>query len=274
MSRGEIDLHILNGDFAQKLLHRSPLAGESLVWRETYLEGPLPECDDLHIFRTARAEFISHFAETAHIGFSALYSDLKKLDETVLDFPEESSLMLWFDSCIFDQTMLMRILWLLNQRRSSLPQVFLYCCDSNCLTESDFNKGNDEKIHLSVSDVESAAQAWELYQRQDAAGMLHLADSGCFRFAPAMKKALIRLADEVPDSHGLTRTHRQILQLVSAGRSSFAEIFKGLDSFEEYPFLGDTACQRHLELLTEKGFLECREQRYGISAGGGKVLSE
>ena len=33
------------------------------------------------------------------------------------------------------------------------------------------------------------------------------------------------------------------------------EIFKGLDAFEEYPFLSDTACQRHLELLVQKGCL-------------------
>ena len=34
------------------------------------------------------------------------------------------------------------------------------------------------------------------------------------------------------------------------------EIFKGLDEFEEYPFLGDTACQRLLDQLVRNGFLK------------------
>ena len=81
-----------------------------------------------------------------------------------------------------------------------------------------------------------------------------------FERLPKMKKALLRCVDEIPDKNGLTRTQRQILKLVAEGRHSFMDIFKGLDVFEEYPFLGDTACQRQLDLLVLKGFLvRCHE---------------
>ena len=40
------DLHILNGDCAEGLWKQCEFNGQSLVWREIYLEGPLPETED------------------------------------------------------------------------------------------------------------------------------------------------------------------------------------------------------------------------------------
>ena len=82
------ELHILNGDFALKIWQKSGFSGESLVWKETYIEGPLPLTDDLHIFRTARAEFLSHFAEVSGVGTERLYRHLQKMDESVLNLPQ------------------------------------------------------------------------------------------------------------------------------------------------------------------------------------------
>ena len=62
-----IDLHVLNGDFALDVWKKCGFSGNSLVWKEIDLEGPLPETDDLHVFRTARAEYLSHFAELSDI---------------------------------------------------------------------------------------------------------------------------------------------------------------------------------------------------------------
>ena len=70
-----------------------------------------------------------------------------------------------------------------------------------------------------------------------------------------MKKALLRCAEEVPGADGLNRTRRQILQIVSNGKRSFKEIFTTLRDFEEYPFLGDTACMRLLDDMCRNGLL-------------------
>ena len=259
----EAELHILNGDCALELWKQCGFEGQSLVWRETYLEGPLPDTDDLHVFRTARAEYLSHFAELDGIGVSRLYRHLQKLDEAVLSLPERSTLMLWFDSCIFDQTILMRILYLLGLRKK-LPKIFLYCCEGNCLQKKDFLEAGSKKVRLQPEDLKAAGEAWLLFLRKDAGGMKRLAQSGRFGRLPKMAKALLRCADEIPDRNGLTRTQRQILELVAAGRQTFMEIFKGLSSFEEYPFLGDTACRRLLEQLAENGFLVRRGDNYEL----------
>ena len=259
----EADLHILNGDCALELWKQCGFRGQSLVWRETYLEGPLPDTDDLHVFRTARAEYLSHFAELAGIGVSRLYRHLQKLDEAVLSLPDRATLMLWFDSCIFDQTLLMRILYLLG-RREKLPKVFLYCCEGNCLEKKDFFEAGPKTVRLRPDDLKAAGEAWLLFLRKDADGMRRLAQSGRFGRLPKMAKALLRCADEIPDFRGLTLTQRQILELVAAGRHSFAEIFAGQSAFEEYPFLGDTACQRLLDQLVQNGFLVRNGDNYEL----------
>ena len=255
------ELHILNGDHALKLWKQCGFRGQSLVWRETYVEGPLPDTDDLDVFREARAEYLSHFDELAGIGKSRLYRNLLKMDEAVLLLPEDAALMLWFDSCMFDQTILMRILSLLD-RNPNTVNVFLYCCDGNCLKETDFMKG--KPMQLRPHDLQVAGEAWALFIRKDADRIRRMLEREPFDRMPKMKKALLRCIDEFPDRNGLTRTQRQLLKLVADGRHGFKEIFKGLGDFEEYPFLGDTACQRLLDQLVRKGFLIRSEDRYGL----------
>ena len=250
-----IDLHVFNGDFALDVWKKCGFSGNTLVWKEIYLEGPLPETDDLHVFRTARAEYLSHFAELSNIEVNRLYKHLQRMDDALLSLPENASLMLWFDSCIFDQTLLMRILYLLNSRKNGLPEIYLYCCKGNCLAAHDFQRGAEVKTCLSQHDLETAAKAWLAFQSHDAERMKQVLQED-FQHLPQMKKALIRCMEELPDENGLSRTQRQMLQLISTGANTFIEIFKGLDSFEELPFLGDTGCQRILDDLLVRGWIK------------------
>lgn len=257
------ELHILNGDCALELWKQCGFRGQSLVWRETYLEGPLPDTDDLHVFREARAEYLSHFTELSGMDRSRLYRHLLKMDEAVMLLPEEATLMLWFDSCMFDQTILMRILSLLNRNKNAI-NIFLYCCDGCCLQKADFMEGKSKQVQLQPHDCDTAGEAWSFFIRKDADGIMRLLKREPFERLPKMKKALLRCIDEIPDRNGLTRTQRQILNLVADGRHAFMEIFKGLDDFEEYPFLGDTACQRLLDQLLRNGFLIRRGNGYEL----------
>ena len=79
-----------------------------------------------------------------------------------------------------------------------------------------------------------------------------------------MKEALRRCIEEFPDREGLTRTQRQILRLVAGGRHEFMEIFEGQAKFEEYPFLGDTACRRLLDRMVREGVLIRRGNGYDL----------
>ena len=270
-----LKLHILNGDFSLELWKKYNFSTNWLVWKETYLEGPLPQSDDLHVFRSVRAEFLSTFEELSSIKVDALYKHLQRMDNALLELSESSELMLWFDACIFDQTILMRVLYLLNQNRTNLPKIYLYCCKSYCLTNEDFQKGYSEKVLLDCHDVGIAAKAWSAFVCKDATQMIELADSEDFAHMPAMRKALLRCAEDVPNANGLSRTERQILQILSIGKHSFEEIFQGLDAFEEYPFLGDSACKRILNNLVKKGLVCLVENNnYQLSSAYNSDVSE
>ena len=256
------DLHIFNGDCTLALWQKCGFSASTLVWRETYLEGPLPDTDDLHLFRLARAEYLATFEELRHINSEQLYLHLQKMDDTLLILTAADELMLWFDACIFDQTMLMRILYLLDNKRSGLPVIFLYCCDGNILQTNDFMLAETQKIRLNDQDLQLAARAWQLFIRRDAAGLRELSCHGNFEHLKQMQNALLRCAEEIPDTEGLTRTGRQILQLLEHGSLSFQEIFNGLKKFENLPFLGDTACRRILNDLIRQGRLHYRNNSY------------
>ena len=250
------ELHILNGDCALALWKKCNFSADALVWKETYLEGPLVQTDDLHIFRKARAEFLSTLAELEGVEISALCKHLKQMDDALTELPEKGELMLWFDACIFDQTILMRILYLLGCKENTIPEIYLYCCQNNCLDADDFKRGKTERIHLERKDLKAAAKAWNAFAEKDAEKMRQLAYTEDFSHLPAMQKALLRCAEEVPDASGLNRTQRQIMQIISKESCTFKEIFKKLSDFEELPFLGDTACLRILNELEKQGLTE------------------
>lgn len=252
MNTARCAYHIFNGDFALKLWRQKMLPGESLVWREIYLEGPLPDTEDLACFRWARAKYLSAFAELSPVDEAQIFRQLEEMDNWILQLPENSTLQLWFDSCIFDQTILMRILYLLDRKRDYSIWVSLYCCEGCCLSLEDFERGIDQSVKLDPEDWALGKRAWECFRSQEAEKMLQLAQQEKFEHLLQMKKALFRCAEEVPDSNGLTRTQRQILELIAKGNSGFVEIFQGLDAYEETPFLGDTSCQRQLDFLVKK----------------------
>ena len=256
------DLHIFNGDCALALWQKFGFSDPTLVWRETYLEGPLPDTDDLHLFRLARAEYLATFEELADITAEQLYRHLQILDDTLLNLTCNQELMLWFDACIFDQTMLMRILYLLYNKCSKLPGILLYCCDGNVLQTNDFILAETQKVRLNTQDLQLAARAWQLFVRRDAGGLQELSGNGNFEHLKQMQNALLRCAEEIPDAEGLTRTGRQILHLLEHGSLSFQEIFNGLKKFEKLPFLGDTACRRILTELIRQGRLKYRNNSY------------
>ena len=255
MSAMEADLHILNGDFSLDLWRQKEFKGQSLVWREIYPEGPLPDTEDLEDFRRERAEFLSSFAELSSIDRERLLLHLEEMDNRILNLPDNSTLQLWFDACIFDQTLLMRILSLLALSGNASVRVFLYCCEGNCLSSNDFDLGMTNSVTLLPADWTLGKKSWESFLRKDPAHMLQLVHEENFERLPKMQKALLRCAEEVPDSQGLTRTDRQILELVANGKRTFKDIFTGLDGYEEYPFLGDTSCLRLLDALTTRNFL-------------------
>lgn len=256
-------LHILNGDCALELWKASGLPGTALVWREIYLEGPLLSAadEDPALFRKARADYL-HSIVPEH-STETLLRSLEKMDNAILNPGENTEFCLWFDGCMFDQTLLMRILFLFSRSSAPRRRIGLFCCDGFCLEAEHFRNGFEQRMFLTGEDLRLGEAAWLCFVSRDAGAMRQLAESDGFAVhLPQMRQALLRCADDVPDDSGLTRTERQLLTLAGEGITEPENIFRAFDRFEDLPFLGDSSCFHLLDELADRGFLKKENGRF------------
>lgn len=120
-------LHITSGDIAGGLLAKSGLPGEVFVWHDILYDGPRrpgwPDAETLN----ARAVFLE---ETTAGGLDR-QRILETLHEQYRKLAQDAAarrIVLWFDACLFDQSMLTHILACLVHLRAR--RVELLCIDA------------------------------------------------------------------------------------------------------------------------------------------------
>jgi hypothetical protein len=102
-------LHITSGDLAGDRLAKSGISGEVFVWHDILYDGlrkpGWPDDDTLH----NRAHFLE---ETTGGGLSSQHvlETLKAQYVKLAEAKRNNSVILWFDACLFDQSMLCHIL--------------------------------------------------------------------------------------------------------------------------------------------------------------------
>ena len=258
-------LHLFNGDCAYEAWKKAGLPGDALVWRENYLEGqvPGPEVPPAEFERVRAAEIHRWIPALAE---ERLLAALASMNATLARLTGDDTLYLWFDCCMFDMTMLARVLYLLS-RNPVLPSLRLICRDYTWNDEPAFFTREIKMARsLSAADVASGATAWRAFCNRDRAALAALGPRGDWTFCPSMAEALLRFAEDLPDAADpLGRTRRQLLAIVAGGTSAPMDIFRAFKTCEKYPFMGDTSCWRHLDAMADAGYLAI------VDAGGRPV---
>jgi hypothetical protein len=120
-------LHITSGDCAGDRLAKSGIPGEVFVWHDILYDGPRnagwPDDGTLD----ARARFLEQVTGgglTRKYILETLKSQYRKLSTAA----EYERIVLWFDACLFDQSMLVHILACLLHR--GIRKVELLCVDA------------------------------------------------------------------------------------------------------------------------------------------------
>ncbi len=120
-------LHITSGDIAGESLAKAGLSGEVFVWHDILYEGPRnpgwPDKETLN----SRALFLE--ATTAggldrKFVLKTLNDQYQKLAKSA----DHERIILWFDACLFDQSMLVHILTCLHHK--GILDVELLCIDA------------------------------------------------------------------------------------------------------------------------------------------------
>ncbi len=120
-------IHITNGDCAGDILSKSGMPGEVFVWHDILYDGPrnVGWPDDNTIY--ARALFLEQ-TTAGGLDIKRVISTLKNQYKKLETAAGYDRIVLWFDACLFDQSMLVHILACLLQL--GIRKVELLCVDA------------------------------------------------------------------------------------------------------------------------------------------------
>lgn len=256
----DLPLHITSGDCAGGLLVDSGVPGEVFVWHDVLYDGPRAAGWPTAEILEARARFLETFTGG---GLSAGFV-LKTLEEQYAKLRtvgEYSECVLWFDACLFDQSMLAHILTCLDILE--IRDVLLLCVDSfpgvdpydglGQLTPAQLSSVYHRRAAVSEEQFDFARQVDWAFAVQDEVVFRDLAGMGAAPL-PWVPAAVRRWLREQPDSEsGLGRLEELTLDALAGGRQRAPQVLEYARRHDEHPlYWGDTTLWRVINGLADR----------------------
>jgi hypothetical protein len=253
-------LHITSGDVAGGLLARAGLPGEVLVWHDVLYDGPRgpgwPGPEALE----ARAAFLEEMT-SGGLARAEIMETLRRQYQALERAGGRERVVLWFDACLFDQSMLAHVLACLLEK--GIPDVELLCVGGFPGVEPFHGLGQLQPGQLaSLYPGRSRATPEQFdfarvvdgaFARKDIALLKELAarQAAPLPFVPA---AAARWLEEAPDPEsGLGRLERLALDAVRQGCETPEAIFAAVAARERPPqFWGDITLWAKLNGLADR----------------------
>ena len=249
-------LHVTNGDSVAVPLVQTGLGGEAFAWRDAYHEGPVRSGERSRVI-DARAAFL---ASCGWGDEDAIRDDLLARDARfVTALREGREIVLWFEHDLYDQLQLTDVLALAGETGFDPEQLELIEVDAfpgrpgfrglGELSGTELESLWPARRAVTDEDTAGAQLAWEAVRRADPRGIaeVHLEPPAS---RPFLGAAFGRLLEELPDvDDGLSRTERQLLELLDAGPLLTGALFVASQDLEEAPFHGDVWIARTLASL-------------------------
>lgn len=253
-------LHLTSGDVAGGALAKSGLPGEVFVWHDILYDGPRapgwPD-DETLLDRARFLERETGGGLSREYVFGVLTGQYRKLAAAAA----RESLVLWFDACLFDQSMLAHLLACLRQKGAS--RVELLCVAAF--------PGIEPFDGLGQLRPEQLASLYER-RRPVTAAQFAFAEAVDRAFAtqdPALFAELSRLPDaplpwipaavarwlqERPDEEaGLGRLERLALEAVRDGCDTPGALFSSVSARDTHPqYWGDSTLWAKINALADR----------------------
>lgn len=253
-------LHITNGDSAGDSLMKTGLPGEVFVWKDILYEGPRNPGWPSETTLNARAQFL----EASTAGgldrkqiIEGLRNQYRKLEATTPD----QQIVLWFDACLFDQSMLAHILTCLQHR--GLRNVELLCVDAfpgiepfnglGQLQSEQLASLYNERRPVTAEQFCFANVADQAFSTQDTTLLAELSKKANAPL-PWVPAAVTRWIQEQPDADtGLGRLETLALAAIRAGSTTTAKIFEAVAAADTPPqYWGDITLWAKINALAER----------------------
>ncbi len=255
-----VPLHITSGDIVGGKLAEAGLPGEILVWHDLLYDGPRrPGWPDESLIE-ARATFLETMTGgglTRQQVLQALHDQYRKLAE----LPAGQQVVLWFDACLFDQSMLVHLLACLHGTKAR--PVELLCIDAFPGIEPYHGLGQLDAAQLAshygarrpvtAEQFRYAAAADHAFATRNVTLLANLARDGSAPM-PWVPAAAARWLQAQPDpATGLGRLEQLALDAIRGGHAAPSAIFAAVAAAEAPPqYWGDTTLWAAINRLAER----------------------
>jgi hypothetical protein len=248
-------LHITNGDSAGGLIQESDIGGDVLPWRDVLHEGPVPADLDLDELSMVRAEYLSGH----DLGdLEQLRKDFAERDDALRRFADYDEVVLWFEWDLYDQLQLIQLLDFFagfspddladtgTELSLIAPRGYI-----GGLPAEDLPVLMDGREPITSDMLDLGRQAWQSFRSSDPRRMHEMQKSETSAL-PFLSEALLRELEEYPSAeNGLSRSERQILEVVAQSPQNFSEIFRGVANREERVFCGDSIMAGYIQRMSD-----------------------
>lgn len=252
-------LHITSGDSAGDRLTRSGLPGEVFVWHDILYDGPRnPGWPDENTFND-RALFLEQVTGGG-LSREHILDTFKKQYLKLTDVAAYDRIVLWFDACLFDQSMLVHILACLNLK--GIRKVELLCVDAfpgivpfnglGQLQPDQLTSLYDNRRPVSDAQFEFAILVDKAFATQDPVLLSDLSQTTEAPL-PWIPAAVTRWLKEQPDPvTGMGELERLALQAILDGFETPTRIFSAVAAADTPPqFWGDTTLWAKINALAD-----------------------
>ena len=240
-------IHLHCGEHSAGTLRASGVPGQVLLWMDLLMEGPVPVEDEGESWLAARAG--SLVASTGGgLTLDVCRKHLLKQDADLRAVPADTEVVLWFDACLYDQLILIRVLDALR-RWGRTEGVSLICIGEHAEIPRFKGLGElDARQMASLFPRRQVVTAQAFADAADAWRAVRAATPGALQVMakrhlalPFVPQALLRLLSEYPSTrNGLGQLEQSVLAAAMAGASDPLAVFKAASDSEPRPYFGDT----------------------------------
>ncbi len=232
------ELVITNGDSAANSMKTVGIGDEVLPWRDVLHMGPVPNVGGLAALSELRARYL---ASSDWITLDDALEGMKERDQLLWDNEKFDRLTLWFEHDLYDQLQLLQILSFLAENPRNDGAVHLVQADDylGVLTPEELLPLADTAKPVTQAQLLLATRAWSALGEDTPESWAALLDQDLLAL-PFLRGAVVRMLEELPDSRsGLSRTERQILDVIDQGVCEPRHMFGKCQELEEAKFMGD-----------------------------------
>lgn len=244
-------LHLTNEDSVAALIRKIGVSGDVVAWRDALYVGPVPPGLPLEAMSETRARFI------ASCRWGSFAEVMRQLSARDAALRAARRVVLWFEHDLNDQLQLIQILAAVAQQRETAAEMIVVDAFPGIspfhglaqLTPAQLASLWPKRQPVTSAQLTTAARAWKTFTSADPAALRAFVASDLSPL-PLLRNAFERLLEEYPAApSGLSRTERQILEAIGAGRTQFDEVFQANQQAEAVPFVSDAGLQVHLDAL-------------------------